>query len=929
MPYIAPKKVTPSQNDSTSPSVTASNDPARSNVSARSLQSSNAPALCIEPTSYSHTSSNVKLQQKSGASPNNNNSNAFTFPPPPSRHLPSKIHHRPSSRSSTTSLSSLAHAPTTPLAPSLPLYKPKKQQQLPPPTSVKPASSYSDISVNSSASNKPLSAQFLSKQPRGYPQRSPPLSPTSHSSSASLTTSPYFSTDESSSSEASSASSSTSSSSLSLDNDPILFSKLTQAVQAMALAQSYSHVAKANEAATADASISFIDSATSTPPNASSTFLPMSSTATVLSASPPSEPSLPPAQTAAPPAAPPVATANPSDSSDSTTSLCTLTPSTPVYSSPTIATLSQATSTTPPSTFQLPTASTPSPPPKANLHIVLPIATSPSAIIRKKSGERVKSSLKLPSLVRPVSMPNTPSKMVHFDTNLVHVRHFLHSERPTAVSANSSPSEERAKFHLRAPDSESETESESEVEEDPRIGFQRFLSRSEWKVALPNFPHLSTEDMMSKTVFLESAFLSSDKESLIGHIAVRNIDYQKYVCIRYSIDYWKTFTEVQADFNDDVRRKKRLQGFDRFTFAIKLSDLPYNVLTTKSMYLCVRYATAGQEFWDNNNSYNYQVDFTRVNKGSSGSSSNASPAQNTARTGRQHRRSKSYSGSLTSRDSPVLAPVDAAAAAAASRVFSKPALRMDSDFNQDFDALSSSISSVDDILDDLSAPKLKKNNPDLSKSKNDFTSRYSFGASLNATRSKKSDNNNATKNNGTASNKDTPKDTPFAFKPQFALHREDSSSDSDDEMYTNLPSLASLPLAKHKGLPNGNSAASSPPMATRRSPASFSTHKLALNAGSYQELIQNYCFFQGAKSNSPASSPPPASGDGPSATSAAVATSKPTAPSTTQTPISSSPNGSSASTASLTRVPHSLTQLAGLDGTRESSVHEWQKELSV
>lgn len=253
-------------------------------------------------------------------------------------------------------------------------------------------------------------------------------------------------------------------------------------------------------------------------------------------------------------------------------------------------------------------------------------------IIRKKSGETVKSSLKLSSLVRHQSMPTT-SKMVHFDDNLERVRHFLHSEKPLAVSASSSPTEERPKFHWGT-DSDSESESDEE-EEDPRLGFQRYLDRTEWHISLPNFKPAEHSDRM---VYVESIFLSSDKNTLLGHIAVKNIAFEKHVSIRYSIDSWKTVTGLDAEYNDDVRRKRRHQGYDRFTFAINMGDFPQHAITTKSIFFCVRYVTAGQEFWDNNDGANYQVDFTRVTKVKSGVVQRPQSARLPAR---HHRRTKS------------------------------------------------------------------------------------------------------------------------------------------------------------------------------------------------------------------------------------------------------------------------------------------------
>ncbi|KAK3069141.1 hypothetical protein LTS18_000415, partial [Coniosporium uncinatum] len=73
-----------------------------------------------------------------------------------------------------------------------------------------------------------------------------------------------------------------------------------------------------------------------------------------------------------------------------------------------------------------------------------------------------------------------------------------------------------------------------------------------------------------------------------------------------------TTSEVVAEYNNDVRRKQSNDGRDRFNFNIKLSDQAN--LETKTLLLCVRYNVAGQEFWDNNGSTNFQVDFVKKTK---------------------------------------------------------------------------------------------------------------------------------------------------------------------------------------------------------------------------------------------------------------------------------------------------------------------------
>lgn len=204
------------------------------------------------------------------------------------------------------------------------------------------------------------------------------------------------------------------------------------------------------------------------------------------------------------------------------------------------------------------------------------------------------------------------SKIVHFDVNLEQVRHFLYSEKPSAVSSPSHDYTTRPQFHWGSTDSESE--SDSDEEEDPRLGYQRYLDRTEWQISLPNFtaPNVNNE---SRPVYVENLFLTTDKNKLIGHVAVKNFAFEKHVSIKYTLDNWKTITELVAEYNDDVRRKHRSAGYDRFSFVITMADLPQQATTgTKSLFFCVRYSCNNAEYWDNNHIANYQIDFLRVPK---------------------------------------------------------------------------------------------------------------------------------------------------------------------------------------------------------------------------------------------------------------------------------------------------------------------------
>ena len=217
-------------------------------------------------------------------------------------------------------------------------------------------------------------------------------------------------------------------------------------------------------------------------------------------------------------------------------------------------------------------------------------------MVRKKSGELVRPALRPPSRRRPSSMPGTPifSKAVHFDSHLEHVRHFLQVDRPLAVSAGSSPVDTY--------------ESESEF---PFNGDSRPDTRSpphEWEIVTSNFPHDSAS-RPALPVKLEKVWLSQDQKSMLGSIDVANLAFRKHVTCRFTLDYWKTTSEVVAEYSHEIRPKQTPVSHDRFTFSIKLSDTIS--LESKTLFFCIRYSVNGQEYWDNNTLSNFQVDFKK------------------------------------------------------------------------------------------------------------------------------------------------------------------------------------------------------------------------------------------------------------------------------------------------------------------------------
>lgn len=394
-------------------------------------------------------------------------------------------------------------------------------------------------------------------------------------------------------------------------------------------------------------------------------------------------------------------------------------------------------------------------------------------LLRKKSGELVKPALRPPSRRRPSSMPGTPTyaKAVHFNEDIEQVRHFLQVDRPIAVSAGSSPVETY--------------DSESEYPFGYDDGYRS--AASEWEIKLANFP-AETYERKTMPVRVERIFLASDHKTLVGTVAAANIAFHKNVVARFTLDYWKTTSEVVAEYNHDVRKKQANDGYDRFNFNIKLADQAN--LGSKTLLLCVRYNVNGQEFWDNNGSMNYQVDFVKKSKQKAKANS---------------------SGALAaiprSRQSPP-----------APRPRSMPVGSFDDDFGHSFDSkfeFGTGRVSIGDSPSHSIRLKTKSKRgglfpdqaPRRSPSGQAFSTRYDFGASLTAA----------------LSNAQTALGDRSGIKPSNAGRRPTGYFDNANS--ATKPSTATAPVP-----------------GTR--PDTYSSVKPDLQSAEYNELIQKFCFVR-------------------------------------------------------------------------------------
>lgn len=305
-------------------------------------------------------------------------------------------------------------------------------------------------------------------------------------------------------------------------------------------------------------------------------------------------------------------------------------------------------------------------------------------LLRKKSGELVKPAIRPSSRRRHSSMPGTPTfaKNVHFNDEIEQVRHFLQVDRPIAVSAGTSPAdghEEEHDYPFR--DMKKPTTSNA----------------VSWEVRLANFPPPSPQ-RQSMCVRVDRLFLSGDQKSLVGIVAVANLAFQKTVIARFTLDYWKTTSEVVAEYDPEQRLRPREDGYDQFKFSIKLSDQAN--LETRTLLLCIRYDVNGQQLWDSNDNQNYQVDFIKKVK--------QAPAEQRPSRALPHSSKSGAAPALPrSRSTPAFEEDFAAS-------LERPQLRFKN--------------SRDKLLPDTPPPTLRKH----SNGTQQFGSRYDFGASLTA-----------------------------------------------------------------------------------------------------------------------------------------------------------------------------------------------------
>lgn len=111
---------------------------------------------------------------------------------------------------------------------------------------------------------------------------------------------------------------------------------------------------------------------------------------------------------------------------------------------------------------------------------------------------------------------------------------------------------------------------------------------------MPGFLDLVRE----QKVCLENAVVTDPVcMTITGCVRVRNLDFNKSVHLRYSLDGWQSYSDFQANYIENS-----CDGFsDKFSFTIFGNSLQMG----QRLEMAVRFSCKGEQFWDSNFGVNY------------------------------------------------------------------------------------------------------------------------------------------------------------------------------------------------------------------------------------------------------------------------------------------------------------------------------------
>ncbi|KAI8355668.1 putative phosphatase regulatory subunit-domain-containing protein [Blakeslea trispora] len=204
----------------------------------------------------------------------------------------------------------------------------------------------------------------------------------------------------------------------------------------------------------------------------------------------------------------------------------------------------------------------------------------------------LKSSLRTPKSASAPCSPTTGMKSVQFSKhNLEDICLFKKAQTPLTIS-------QRKIFWAN-----SESESDSD-EESSSSSSGSDTEEPERSLVFANWPNRLAEmiDRKNRPIWVERNSFRLEQDILIGRVFVRNLDYHKTVVIRYTFDFWETVDNIEAKFYEGHK------AYDVFQFKI---TMPKNAST---LYFAINYTVGSQSYWDNNDTRNYEIQFTNRKK---------------------------------------------------------------------------------------------------------------------------------------------------------------------------------------------------------------------------------------------------------------------------------------------------------------------------
>ncbi|XP_069467428.1 protein phosphatase 1 regulatory subunit 3C [Ambystoma mexicanum] len=116
----------------------------------------------------------------------------------------------------------------------------------------------------------------------------------------------------------------------------------------------------------------------------------------------------------------------------------------------------------------------------------------------------------------------------------------------------------------------------------------------------PSADYLAFRNRLQKNfVCLENCTLQ--ERSVAGTVKVKNLTFKKKVQVRITYNSWKSFTDVDCVYMNNV-----YGGADSDTFSF-IIDLPPAIPTRENIEFCISFESEGHVFWDNNEGTNYKV----------------------------------------------------------------------------------------------------------------------------------------------------------------------------------------------------------------------------------------------------------------------------------------------------------------------------------